>query len=59
VLATTGGTDCILCQVTIVRPGKLFTASESIFARQVGRLTPAAHAAVVEGVVTVLRAALK
>lgn len=43
---------------SFVRPGKLFTANESIFVRQVGRLTSAVHAAVVEGVVTLLRAGL-
>jgi mRNA interferase MazF len=85
VLASAGGTDWVLCQVTskpygdrgavglvqgsfadgglpresFVRPGKLFTASESIFMRQVGRLTSTAHAAVLEGVITLLRAGLK
>jgi mRNA interferase MazF len=85
VLASAGGADCVLCQITskpygdrgavvlaqgafaegglpresFVRPGKLFTASESIFVRPVGRLTPAAHATVVDGVVTLLRAGLK
>lgn len=84
-MASAGGTDWVLCQVTskpygdpgavalvpgsfaegalpresFVRPGKLFTASESIFVRQVGRLKSAAHAAVVEAVVTLLQAALK
>jgi mRNA interferase MazF len=85
VVASAGGTDWILCQITsnpysdpavvalttgsfaegglpresFVRPAKLFTASESIVARPVGRLTARAHRMVVEAVVNVFRAALK
>jgi mRNA interferase MazF len=44
---------------SFVRPGKLFTASESIVVRRVGQLTTDAHRIVVEGVVTLLQRALK
>ena len=44
---------------SFVRPGKLFTASESIVVRRVGQLTTGAHRMVVEGVVTLLQGALK
>lgn len=44
---------------SFVRPGKLFTASESIIARAVGRLTPAAHRLVIESVVKLLQGALR
>ena len=44
---------------SFVRPGKLFTASESIVVRQAGALTPTAHRGVVEGVMQLLRAALQ
>ncbi len=85
VLASAGGTDWILCQITsnpysdpaavaltvgsfadgglpresFVRPGKLFTASESIVVRPVGRLTASAHRTIVEAIVNVLEATLK
>jgi len=44
---------------SFVRPGKLFTASESIVVRRMGQLTTDAHRIVVEGVVTLLQGALK
>lgn len=85
VLASAGGTDWILCQITsnpysdpaaivltggsfaegglpresFVRPVKLFTASESIVVRPVGRLTSRAHRTIVEAIVNVLEATLK
>ena len=43
---------------SFVRPVKLFTASESIVVRSVGRLTRSAHRKVVEVIVNVLQAAL-
>ena len=81
VLASSGGSDWVLCQVTsnpygdaravpitagsfssgglsresFVRPGKLFTANESILVRQAGVLTPAAHRSIVEAVIRLLR----
>jgi mRNA interferase MazF len=81
VLAPSGGSDWVLCQVTsnpygdtravpitqasfssgglsrqsFVRPGKLFTANESILVRQAGVLTPAAHRGIVEAVIRLLR----
>jgi hypothetical protein len=42
-----------------VRPLKVFTASESIVVRPVGRLTARAHRMVVEAIVNVFQAALK
>jgi hypothetical protein len=44
---------------SFVRPGKLFTASESIVVRRAGALTPAAHHTVIERVIGLLRAGLK
>jgi mRNA interferase MazF len=85
VLASAGGTDWVLCQITsnpysdptallltaasfaegglpresFVRPGKLFTASESIVVRSAGALAPPAHRAVVESIVRLLQAGAK
>ena len=85
VVASAGGTDWILCQITsnpyndpgavvlktesfaegglpresFVRPVKLFTASQSIVVRSVGRITAPAHRTVVEAIVNVLQAALR
>jgi len=85
VVASAGGTDWILCQITsnrysdpravalttesfaegglpresFVRPMKLFTASESIVVRSVGRITALAHGKVVEAIVNVFQAALR
>ena len=82
VLASAGGTDWILCQITsnpygdpaalplaadsfsegglprqsYARPGKLFTANESIVVRRAGVLKARVHSSVVEGVVRLLRA---
>jgi mRNA interferase MazF len=39
---------------SFARPGKLFTASESLFLRRAGLLTSAAHRKVIEGVVNLL-----
>jgi PemK-like, MazF-like toxin of type II toxin-antitoxin system len=81
VLASSGGSDWVLCQVTsnpygdaravpitqasfssgglsresFVRPGKLFTANESILVRQAGVLTAAAHRSIVEAIIQLLR----
>jgi mRNA interferase MazF len=44
---------------SFVRPGKLFTANESIVVRQAGTLKPAAYRSVVESVVKLLRGELK
>ena len=44
---------------SFVRPAKLFTASESIVVRPVGRLTARAHRMVVEAIVNMFQAALK
>jgi hypothetical protein len=48
-----------LSRESFARPGKLFTASESIVVRRAGVLTPAAHHAVVEGAVSLLRSGLE
>lgn len=48
----TGG----LRRESFARPGKLFTASQAIVVRQPGSLSIAAHRAVVEGVVQLLKA---
>jgi mRNA interferase MazF len=39
---------------SFARPGKLFTASESLFLRRAGLLTPVAHRKVVDAVVSLL-----
>jgi mRNA interferase MazF len=44
---------------SFVRPGKLFTASESIVVRSVGHLSREAHRTVVESVVQLLERALR
>jgi len=44
---------------SFVRPVKLFTASESIVVRSVGRITAPAHRKVVEAIVNVVQAALR
>ena len=43
---------------SFVRPGKLFTANESIVTRHVGQLTPATHRRVVEAITMLLQAGL-
>ncbi len=40
---------------SVARPGKLFTANQSLFVRAVGSLTPAAHRDLVSKVVNVLQ----
>ena len=81
VLASAGGSDWVLCQVTsnpygdaravpitqasfstgglaresFARPGKLFTANESIVVRQAGVLTPAAYRSILEALIRLLR----
>ena len=50
----TGG----LHRESFARPGKLFTASASIIARDAGALLPDAHRAIVKSVVTVLESGL-
>jgi mRNA interferase MazF len=47
-----------LRRLSYARPGKIFTASETLLVRQVGRLKPAAHAVVVEAVISLLRSGL-
>jgi mRNA interferase MazF len=85
VLATAGGADWILCQVTsnpygdlaavplsrmsfasgglgresVARPGKLFTASQSLFVKTVGILTAATHRELVSRVVGVLQSGVR
>ena len=85
VVASAGGTDWVLCQITsnpygdlsalaltpesfldgglpresFVRPGKLFTGSDSIVVRSVGHLTTRAHRLAVEAIVNLLQRALK
>lgn len=44
-----------LMRDSFVRPGKLFTANEGIVVRSVGQLSPEAHRAAVEAIVTLLR----
>lgn len=44
---------------SFVRPGKLFTASESIVQRRIGQLTIATHQLVIEAVVRLLQGAVK
>jgi mRNA interferase MazF len=53
-LAATSFADGGLPRESFARPGKLFTASESIVMRNAGLLTATAHRAVVEGVVRLL-----
>ena len=43
---------------SFVRPGKLFTANESIVVRPVGQLSTGAHRIVVEGLVRIIEKAL-
>jgi len=43
---------------SFVRPGKLFTASESIVVRTVGQLTSEAHRVVVEAIIDMLNKSL-
>ena len=47
-----------LQRVSFVRPGKLFTAHQSLLSARVGMLAPAAHARVVERVVALLASGL-
>lgn len=44
---------------SFARPGKLFTASESIVVRRAGTLTAATHRSIVDGVIQLLRAGVK
>ena len=44
-----------LSRESFARPGKLFTANESIFVRQAGVLTPAAHRSILEALIRLLR----
>jgi mRNA interferase MazF len=43
---------------SVARPGKLFTANESLFVKAVGRLTQVAHRGLISSVVAVLEAGL-
>jgi hypothetical protein len=43
-----------LSRESFVRPGKLFTARESILVRHAGVLTPAAHWSIVDAVIRLL-----
>ena len=51
----TGG----LGRESFARPGKLFTASQALFVKSVGSLTPAAHQGLVSKVVEVLRSGVR
>jgi mRNA interferase MazF len=44
---------------SFARPGKLFTASQSLFVKTAGRLTQAAHGELVDRVVEVLRSGVR
>ena len=44
---------------SVARPGKLFTGSQSLFVKAVGRLTAAAHAELVTRVVETLRSGVR
>ena len=44
---------------SVARPGKLFTASQSLFVKAVGNLTPAAHRALVSKVSGVLQSGVR
>jgi mRNA interferase MazF len=44
---------------SFVRPGKLFTANESIVVRAVGQLASHAHRAIVDAIIDVLKGSLK
>lgn len=44
-----------LQRVSYARPGKLFTANETLIAKQAGRLTEAARRAVLDAVISLLR----
>ena len=85
VLASAGGADWVLCQITsnpygdpgaqplaaglfvegglsrqsLARPGKLFTANESIFVRRAGVLSVVAHRGIVDAVIRLLQAGAK
>ena len=48
-----------LRRVSYVRPGKLFTAHESLLRPRLGTLRPEAHARLVDRVVTLVRASLR
>ena len=48
-------TEGSLQRVSYARPGKLFTAHHSLFSAQIGTLAAAAHARVIERVITLLR----
>jgi mRNA interferase MazF len=47
-----------LNRVSFARPGKLFTASETIMVRVAGTLSPGAHRDIIEAVINVLRSGL-
>ena len=44
---------------SFARPGKLFTASQSLFVRTAGQLSPVAHRELVDRVVAVLRSGVR
>jgi mRNA interferase MazF len=48
-----------LSRDSFARPGKLFTASESVVVRVAGSLTPTAHSNLVSSVVRVLQSGVK
>jgi mRNA interferase MazF len=52
---TSGG----LGRESFARPGKLFTASQSLFVKTAGQLTDASHRELVEHVVVVLRSGVR
>jgi mRNA interferase MazF len=44
---------------SFARPGKLFTASQSLFVKTAGQLTPGAHRELIDRVVAVLRSGVR
>jgi mRNA interferase MazF len=58
-LSTGAFADGGLGRESFARPGKLFTASQSIVVRRAGLLTPSAHREVVNGTLGVLRSGLR
>ena len=44
---------------SVARPGKLFTASQSLFVKTAGQLTPVGHRELVDRVVAVLRSGVR
>ena len=58
-LASTSFASGGLGRDSFARPGKLFTASQSLFVKTAGQLTQAAHRELVDRVVAVLRSGVR